>query len=73
LNPFAYYSNFSCPLINNVLVTANTLDAAFTQLHDLRAVFKSCEAVGDDEQGEVFAESFNGCMTACSVSFDDIQ
>jgi hypothetical protein len=46
--------------VENDAVTANTLDAALTQLNNLRAVFKGSKAVSDDEQGEFFAETFDG-------------
>ena len=42
------------------MITANTPDAALTQLHDLSTVFEGSEAVGYDQQGEVLVESFDG-------------
>ena len=49
-----------CRLIHDVVIAAGAFDAAFTQLHNLRAVFEGGEAVGDDEQGKVFAEALDG-------------
>jgi hypothetical protein len=47
-------------LSDDVLIIADANDATSTQLHNLRAVFEGGEAVGDYEQGEVFAEAFDG-------------
>jgi hypothetical protein len=50
----------SCRLVYDVFISTSTLDAAFTQLHDLCAVFEGGEAMGNDKNGEILTETFYG-------------
>lgn len=69
-------------LVHDFLISTSALDAAFTHFHDLRAALQRADAVGNDEEREVFTEAFNGLhdslfgfVVQCAggfVKYDDI-
>jgi hypothetical protein len=47
-------------LIDDVLIASDAFNAAIAQFNDLSTAFERCDAMGDDEQGKILAEIFDG-------------